>query len=89
MTSWSDGDAELAAEFDAITRRAGIEVPADLKDGVLYGYRGLRGLTALLRADAESAATESVAAAAESPTAGAESPSVMGESRPAGPGPVR
>jgi len=66
MTSWSDGDAELAAEFDAITRRAGIEVPADLKGGVLYGYRGLRALTALLRADAESAAAGSAAAAAES-----------------------
>ena len=44
---------ELAAEFDALTRRAGIEVPADLKDGVLRGYRGLRGLTALLRAEAQ------------------------------------
>jgi len=86
MTSWSDGDAELAAEFDAITRRAGIEVPADLKDGVLYGYRGLRGLTALLRADAESAAAES--AAAESAAAAAGSAPAPA-SASAEPGPAR
>ncbi|MEV4923378.1 hypothetical protein [Streptomyces roseoverticillatus] len=37
------------AEFDALTGRLGIDVPADLKGGVLAGYRGLRDMAALLR----------------------------------------
>lgn len=40
-------DAE--EEFDAATRRLGIEVPADLRDGVLRGHVGLRARTVLLR----------------------------------------
>ncbi|HEU5269370.1 MAG TPA: hypothetical protein VFU36_05540 [Jatrophihabitans sp.] len=64
MTEWSDDAAELAAEFDAAARRAGIEVPADLREGVLHGYRGLRGLTALLRAEAEAVRAEAVRAEA-------------------------
>ncbi len=46
-------EAELAAEFDALTGLAGITVPADLKGGVLRGYRGLRSMAALLRAEIE------------------------------------
>lgn len=42
-------DADIEAEFDAVTSRLGIAVPADLKDGVLRGYRGLRDMGALLR----------------------------------------
>ena len=38
--------AEL--EFEAMTRRLGIEVPPDLLGGVLHGYRALRDMTALL-----------------------------------------
>jgi hypothetical protein len=40
----------VAAEFDAMTRRLGIEVPAHLLRGVLLGYQGLTALAALLRA---------------------------------------
>ncbi|MFF7953273.1 hypothetical protein [Streptomyces griseorubiginosus] len=36
-------------EFDMCTARLGIEVPADLKGGVLRGYQGLRGMAELLR----------------------------------------
>jgi hypothetical protein len=79
MTSWGDSDTELVAEFDALTRRAGIEVPADLKDGVLRGYRGLRGLTALLRAEAESAEPRS---AAEAGSAGPRSAAEAGSAGP-------
>ncbi|MFJ9899900.1 hypothetical protein ACIQPR_41880 [Streptomyces sp. NPDC091280] len=38
------------AEFDVFTARLGIEIPADLKGGVLHGYQGLRALAELLRA---------------------------------------
>jgi hypothetical protein len=36
-------------EFDVCTARLGIEVPADLKGGVLRGYQGLRAMAELLR----------------------------------------
>jgi hypothetical protein len=52
MTSRGDdteAGAGLEAEFDVLTGRLGIEVPPDLKGGVLRGYRGLRAMTALLR----------------------------------------
>jgi hypothetical protein len=52
MTSRHDGTgagAGIEAEFDVLTGLLGIEVPSDLKGGVLHGYRGLRGMTALLR----------------------------------------
>ncbi len=40
---------ETEAELEVAARRLGIEIPHDLKAGVLHGYRGLRELTALLR----------------------------------------
>jgi hypothetical protein len=49
-----DPAAEVAGEFEAVTRRLGIEVPPQLLRGVLLGHRSLTGLAALLRA-AESA----------------------------------
>ena len=45
----SASGAEIEAEFDVCTARLNIEVPADLKGGVLRGYRGLREMAALLR----------------------------------------
>lgn len=45
MTSRDEAEVEL----EAAARRLGIEIPEDLKVGVLHGYRGLRELTALLR----------------------------------------
>ena len=50
MTSRDEAEVEL----EVAARRLGIEIPEDLKAGVLHGYRGLRELTALLRrAEAE------------------------------------
>ena len=48
MTSPAE-DSALEAEFDIVTGRLGIEVPPDLKAGVLRGYRGLREMMGLLR----------------------------------------
>lgn len=45
MTSRDEAEVEL----EVAARRLGIEIPEDLKVGVLHGYRGLRELTALLR----------------------------------------
>lgn len=45
----ADPAASVAAEFEASTRRLGIEVPAHLLGGVLLGHRSLTGLAALLR----------------------------------------
>ncbi|WP_330231737.1 hypothetical protein OHA40_04115 [Nocardia sp. NBC_00508] len=42
-------DAAIEAEFDVCTRRLGIDVPTDLKSGVVRGYRGLREMAAALR----------------------------------------
>jgi hypothetical protein len=39
----------IAAEFETMTRRLGIEVPPHLLRGVLLGYRGLRDMAELLR----------------------------------------
>jgi hypothetical protein len=45
----ADPAASVAAEFEASTRRLGIEVPPQLLRGVLLGHRSLTGLAALLR----------------------------------------
>lgn len=45
MTSRDEAEVEL----EVAARRLGIEIPEDLKAGVLHGYRGLREMTALLR----------------------------------------
>ena len=41
--------AAIEAEFDIRTGLLGIEVPPDLKGGVLRGYQAIRAMTALLR----------------------------------------
>ncbi len=43
------GDEEAEAEFEVAARRLDLKIPADLKGGVLAGYRGLRDMTVLLR----------------------------------------
>ena len=48
-SSPADLAAEVAAEFEACTRRLGIEVPPQWLRGVLLGHRSLTGLAALLR----------------------------------------
>jgi hypothetical protein len=42
-------DSAGREEAEVAARRLSIEVPADLKRGVLHGYSGLRDMTALLR----------------------------------------
>ncbi|MCR9255261.1 MAG: hypothetical protein NXI16_04115 [Alphaproteobacteria bacterium] len=42
-------DAALARECDVVLARAGITVPEDRREGVLAGYRELRGIAAVLR----------------------------------------
>ena len=50
MTSPRDETAAgIEAEFDVLTGRLDIEVPSELKGGVLRGYSGLRAMTVLLR----------------------------------------
>jgi hypothetical protein len=57
MTSQDDDAANAARpdlasaelELAVVTRRLGIEVPADLAGGVLHGYAALREMTVLLR----------------------------------------
>jgi hypothetical protein len=44
----SEDEAALEAEFDALMRRAGVEVPPDLRAGVLAGFKDLRRLTTLM-----------------------------------------
>jgi ornithine cyclodeaminase/alanine dehydrogenase-like protein (mu-crystallin family) len=44
-------------ELEVAARRAGIELPADLKAGVLHGYRGLRELTELTRTASQNGAS--------------------------------
>ncbi len=43
-------DATLEAEFDTLMARAGITVPAALRDSVLAAFGDLRGQIALLHA---------------------------------------
>jgi hypothetical protein len=41
--------ARAEAEFDAACARLALQVPADLKGGVVRGYEGLRAMALLLR----------------------------------------
>ena len=41
-------EADLQAEFDALARRAGIEIPPERRAALLEGFRDLRKMTALL-----------------------------------------
>jgi hypothetical protein len=49
MTSRDEAEVEL----EMAARRLGMDIPEDLKGGVLHGYRGLREMTALLRDELE------------------------------------
>ena len=42
-------DAALEHEFDVLMAKAGAQVPADRKAGVLAGYRDLKRMAGLLR----------------------------------------
>jgi hypothetical protein len=42
-------DAALEREFDALMARAGAEVPADRRAGIVAGYKDMKRMTVLLR----------------------------------------
>ena len=42
-------DANLEAEFDMLMAKAGAQVPADRKAGIVAGYRDMKRMAALLR----------------------------------------
>jgi hypothetical protein len=44
----SEDEAALEAEFDVLMRRAGVDMPPNLRAGVVAGFKDLRRLTALL-----------------------------------------
>ena len=52
-------DAALEREFDALMARAGAEVPADRRAGVVAGYKDMKRMTVLLRQPRSEAAEPS------------------------------
>jgi hypothetical protein len=49
MPDTTPDDTELAVEFDALAKRAGLSIPEDRKPALLKGYKDLKRLTAMLR----------------------------------------
>jgi hypothetical protein len=47
--STDDGDVALEREFDMLMAKAGANVPAGRKAGVIAGYKDMKRLAALLR----------------------------------------
>jgi hypothetical protein len=52
-------DAALEREFDALMARAGAEVPADRRAGIVAGYKDMKRMTVLLRQPRSEAAEPS------------------------------
>jgi len=52
-------DAVLEREFDMLMAKAGADIPADRKAGVLAGYRDMKRMAALLRQPRSEAAEPS------------------------------
>lgn len=52
-------DREVEHEFDVLMRKAGADVPADRKAGILKGYKDMKDATALLRQPRTAAAEPS------------------------------
>jgi hypothetical protein len=44
-----DSDAAVEQEFDILMTKAGVELPADRKAGIIAGYKDIRRMAALLR----------------------------------------
>jgi len=55
----TEEDADLERELDMLMAKAGAEVPADRKAGIVAGYRDLKRMTALLRQPRTAAAEPS------------------------------
>ena len=49
MSDTSADDLALAAEFDALARRAGLDIPEGRKPALLKGYKDMKRMTALMR----------------------------------------
>ncbi len=49
MSETSADDPALAAEFDVLARRAGLEIPESRKPAMLKGYKDMKRMTALMR----------------------------------------
>jgi hypothetical protein len=47
--STDDRNAAVEREFDMLMARAGAEIPADRKGGVIAGYEDMKRMVALLR----------------------------------------
>jgi hypothetical protein len=62
MQDTTTDDAALAAEFDALARRAGLTIPEDRKAAMLQGYKDMKRMTALMRQHPRAAADEPAAA---------------------------
>jgi hypothetical protein len=49
MSETSADDPALAAEFDVLAKRAGLEIPDSRRAALLKGYKDLKRMTALMR----------------------------------------
>ncbi len=49
MSETSTDDLALAAEFDALAKRAGLDIPESRKPALLKGYKDMKRMTALMR----------------------------------------
>jgi len=49
VLSTDDSDAAVDQEFDVLMAKAGVELPADRKAGVVAGYKDMKRMAALLR----------------------------------------
>jgi hypothetical protein len=47
--STDDNDAAFEQEFDMLMTKAGVELPADRRVGVIAGYKDMKRMAALLR----------------------------------------
>ena len=49
MSEPAADDPTLSAEFDALAKRAGLDIPESRKPALLKGYKDLKRMTALMR----------------------------------------
>jgi hypothetical protein len=49
MSAPSADDQALAAEFDILAKRAGLDIPANRKPNMLKGFSDLKRMTVLMR----------------------------------------
>jgi hypothetical protein len=49
VLSTDDSDGAIEQEFDMLMAKAGIELPADRRAGVIAGYKDMKRMAALLR----------------------------------------